>query len=143
MKRKKRAIDFWTSQRWLWFLMIPLYITMVVYAATTDALAPRIISKTAAPYQAIDFEIIFPTSDPDRKLLSPTIEPFDGERRKININEADAWMLTAIPGIGDVLAERIILFRDQRGKFEALDELTWVEGIGAGLYETLKKYLEI
>lgn len=48
----------------------------------------------------------------------------------VNINTADADTLTALPGIGQVLAERIVAYRRQNGPFRAIEEITNVEGIG-------------
>ena len=48
----------------------------------------------------------------------------------VNINTADADTLTALPGIGRVLAERIVAYRRQNGSFRAIEEITNVEGIG-------------
>lgn len=48
----------------------------------------------------------------------------------VNINTADADTLAALPGIGRVLAERIVAYRRQNGSFRAIEEITKVEGIG-------------
>ena len=48
----------------------------------------------------------------------------------VNINTADADTLTALPGIGQVLAKRILAYRQQNGPFRAVEEITNVEGIG-------------
>lgn len=48
----------------------------------------------------------------------------------VNINTADADTLTALPGIGQVLAERILAYRQQNGSFRAVEEIMKVEGIG-------------
>lgn len=48
----------------------------------------------------------------------------------VNINTADADTLTALPGIGQVLAERILAYRRQNGPFRAVEEIMKVEGIG-------------
>ncbi|MDR1634847.1 MAG: helix-hairpin-helix domain-containing protein [Bifidobacteriaceae bacterium] len=60
---------------------------------------------------------------------------------KINVNQADAQALTALPGIGPVLAGRIVAFREANGPFGGLDDLGEVSGIGskilAGLAEAV------
>lgn len=48
----------------------------------------------------------------------------------VNINTADADTLTSLPGIGQVLAERIVAYRRQNGPFRAVEEIMKVEGIG-------------
>ena len=48
----------------------------------------------------------------------------------VNINTADVDTLTALPGIGRVLAERIVAYRRQNDPFRAVEEIMKVEGIG-------------
>jgi competence protein ComEA len=51
--------------------------------------------------------------------------------RKINVNRASAEVLTALPGIGPVLAQRIVDFREANGPFSGLNDLLEVTGIGS------------
>ena len=48
----------------------------------------------------------------------------------ISINEAEKSEIMALPGIGEVLADRIIAFRDEHGGFSSAEELLYVEGVG-------------
>ena len=50
---------------------------------------------------------------------------------KININTASAVVLETLPGIGPVLAERIITYRTENGPFSSVEALSKVEGIGS------------
>jgi competence protein ComEA len=56
----------------------------------------------------------------------------------VNINVAGAEELDALKGIGPVLAERIIEYREANGSFQSLDELSEVSGIGTSLLEQLR-----
>ncbi|WP_456385937.1 ComEA family DNA-binding protein [Desulfolithobacter sp.] len=49
---------------------------------------------------------------------------------KVNINTADARELATLPGIGMVKAEAIIKYRQEKGNFKTIKELTKVKGIG-------------
>ena len=48
----------------------------------------------------------------------------------IDLNTADTHMLEALPGIGPVLAGRIVAYRQQHGTFSSIDELLEINGIG-------------
>lgn len=49
----------------------------------------------------------------------------------INLNSASAAELEQLPGVGPVLAERIVEYRTQHGGFAHVDELSNVPGLGA------------
>ena len=55
----------------------------------------------------------------------------------VNINLAGKEELMALPGIGDVLAQRIIAYRDSNGDFSAPEGLMYVEGIGEKRVEAI------
>jgi len=57
---------------------------------------------------------------------------------KININTANATMLQALPGIGPVLSERIIEYRNQNGFFGVIDDIKDVSGIAEKKFEGIK-----
>ena len=56
----------------------------------------------------------------------------------IGINSAPAKDLAALPGIGSKIAERIIIYRENSGGFNSLEELDNVPGIGKKKTEALK-----
>lgn len=56
---------------------------------------------------------------------------------KININTAGAVELDKLPGVGPVLAERIIQYRTEHGPFARTEDLENVSGIGAKTYEKM------
>lgn len=56
----------------------------------------------------------------------------------VNINTATKDELTTLPGIGDVLAQRIISYRTRNGGFLSIEELMNVDGIGEKRFEDLK-----
>ncbi len=47
----------------------------------------------------------------------------------------------SVPGIGESLAKRIVQFRDKNGRFEKVDDLMKVQGIGEKSIEKLRPYL--
>lgn len=62
----------------------------------------------------------------------------DSITRLIDVNAAPAESLTMLPGIGPVLAERIVADREANGPFRSLDELDRVRGIGPRTIEKLR-----
>ena len=55
----------------------------------------------------------------------------------VNINTAGVEELDTLPGIGEVLAARIVEYRNSLGVFESLEQLDEVKGIGPGTLEQI------
>ena len=63
------------------------------------------------------------------------------EENKISINNADLKELTTLPGIGEIVAQRIIDYRNNNGSFTCLEDIKLVKGIGESKYEKFKEYI--
>ena len=61
----------------------------------------------------------------------------------ININTANAEELQSIPRVGPVLAQKIIDYRNSIGRFNSVEELTEVSGIGKATLEKIRPYISI
>lgn len=59
----------------------------------------------------------------------------------VNINTATAAELQSLPGIGPVLAQRIIDYREANGPFRSVGELGMVSGIGEKKLEDIWDYV--
>jgi len=62
---------------------------------------------------------------------------------KVNINSASAGELEQLPGIGPVLAQRIVEYRTQHGPFRTVKDLTKVPGIGEKKFSSLEPYVTV
>ena len=69
--------------------------------------------------------------------IRPIITETEPAETALNINTATAEELEALPGIGPVLAGRILAYREENGGFRAVEELTKVEGFGTGTLEDI------
>jgi competence protein ComEA len=67
----------------------------------------------------------------------------DQSPQKIDINRAEPWLLDAIPGIGETLAERIVDYRSQNGPFKRIEDLLKVNGIGSATLENMKDFITV
>lgn len=65
------------------------------------------------------------------------------EEKSINLNDADLETLIRLPGIGQITAQKIIDLRSQKSKFENLEELMEVKGIGKVKFNKIEKFLYI
>ena len=60
------------------------------------------------------------------------------KNEKININTATQTELETLPGIGPATSLKIINYREENGKFETIEEIKEVSGIGDAKYENIK-----
>ena len=75
-----------------------------------------------------------------RSPLAPVDSPVD---TKVNLNRATIEELQQLPGIGPVLAQRIIARREAKGRYHAVEELLDVNGIGRVRLERLRPLLVV
>lgn len=61
----------------------------------------------------------------------------------VNINNAGAEELQAVRGIGPVLAERVVSYRQSNGQFKKLEDLRQVKGIGTAKFEKIKDQITL
>lgn len=61
----------------------------------------------------------------------------------VDLNTATVEELTTLPGIGEVIAQRIVTYRQTHGPFTSLEELMQVEGIGEKRIEGIRNYVTL
>jgi competence protein ComEA len=104
----------------------------------TDADPSRL--NLAAPLsdgQELNVPFQIPTPLPGTALPAST-----PAGKKINLNTATLEELDSLPGIGPVLAQRIIDFRQTYGPFQSVDDLLRVKGIGSALLDKIRDLVE-
>lgn len=95
---------------------------------------PVLVSAALAPTADPARE---PRAEPQRSAaVSDTVRPLD-------LNRATASDLDALPGIGPVLAGRILEYRRRHGGFTRVEELLGVVGIGPRLMERLSRLVRV
>jgi competence protein ComEA len=108
------------------------------------------LEKAGGPPSAVPANPTVPTGtriELDREGL-PRLSRMNGETLltlglALDLNRATAEDLDALPGIGPVLAKRIIDYRQGHGPFKKIDDLMEVSGIGRKKLEKLKPYVVI
>jgi competence protein ComEA len=61
----------------------------------------------------------------------------------ISLNGADATQLQDLPGVGPVLAERIVAYRDANGPFQTVEDLLDVPGIGEAKLAAMRDLVSV
>jgi competence protein ComEA len=62
---------------------------------------------------------------------------------RVDLNTADVSALDGLPGIGPVLAQKILDWRNEHGRFASVDQLREVSGIGESKFAALKSKVRI
>lgn len=93
--------------------------------------------------KVVEKECICPNIKNDSCLnneIEDTITNKDNNKL-ININTATKEELETISGLGESKANNIIKYREEHGKFNSIEEIKNVSGIGETLYEKIKIYI--
>ena len=76
----------------------------------------------------------------DEEIDSESIESNE-KIQLVNINAADAQTLMTLPGIGETRAAAIIEYRQQKGKFETIEDIMNVKGIKTGIFSKISSLI--
>jgi competence protein ComEA len=79
---------------------------------------------------------------PNMREIAQT-SPKTAIHSRLDLNRASAGELESLPGIGTVLAQRVIAFRESVGRFQKIEDLRGVKGIGAKKFERLKSFVMV
>lgn len=62
---------------------------------------------------------------------------------KVDINTASEAELTELPGVGPVTAQKIVDYRNTNGKFDIIDDIKNVSGIGDKKFEQIREKIKV
>lgn len=114
---------------------------MVIIIYTKEEVKNSNIIKNVI--KVVEKECICPNIQNDSCLndeIEDTITNND-TNKLININTATKEELETITGLGEAKASNIIKYREENGKFNSIEDLKNVSGIGETLYEKIKIYI--
>ena len=105
----------------------------------------KLYQKNLAPLPIVeDISMSGQSFTTDTTMSHPLL---DGKTEPLNqvilLNSANVEMLEKVPGIGPVTAERIIIYRSKYGRFQSLEEMKKIKGIGEKTFIKIKPYLAI
>lgn len=108
----------------------------VLAAGGFSELAAQEAINLAAPVKD-GSQIIVPAQGGGSKKFMPV------ERTRLDINAADQADLEGLPGIGPVIAENILKYREENGYFTSVEAIQEVPGIGPAIYEQIKDLITV
>jgi competence protein ComEA len=75
--------------------------------------------------------------------VAPDAEPGVARESRVDLNRAGVAELEQLPGIGRVLAQRVVDWRGAHGRFKSVDELSNVKGIGSKKLAQIKPLVRV
>lgn len=116
---------------------------------TTDAdsksinLAQKLTDEAVVYVATVGENAASVSSNTGQSSTSGTSEVASQKGNKVNLNTADLSELQTISGIGQKRAQDILDYREANGKFNSVDDLKNVSGVGAKTLEKLKEYVTV
>lgn len=101
------------------------------------------IKIPSASEEDIGDEDIIDSKSGDNIIIKENAVPSNNSTQTININKATEKEFETLPGIGPSLASKIIEYRNQNGKFESIEDIKNVNGIGDNKYEKIKDLITV
>ncbi|WP_448338453.1 ComEA family DNA-binding protein [Chloroflexus aurantiacus] len=102
--------------------------------ASAPATTTGMVAEQPAPSSDVQIaepgEVASPVAETGQAEEKEEVSAEGTEPALVDINRADRETLIALPGIGPVLADRIIAYREAHGPFKSVDDLTAISGIG-------------
>ena len=94
------------------------------------------------PYEISKSSKASPISN-EQKIKQTSSISENALKEKIDLNSAPAYQLELLPQIGPVLSQRIINYRETKGKFQKIEDLLKVPGIGSKTFDKIKDLITV
>ena len=101
------------------------------------------IKIPSASEEDIGDEDIIDSKSGDNIIIEENTVSSNNSTQTININKATEKEFETLPGIGPSLASKIIEYRNQNGKFESIEDIKNVNGIGDNKYEKINDLITV
>ena len=116
--------------------------------SSTPLLIPISTPTATPPTEPAPTPTLSPTSTPSptataTPMPTTTPNPTPEQSEKININTAGYEELQKITGVGPVIAQRIVDYRNAHGPFQKLEDIKKIQGIGDITFEKMKDEITI
>ena len=100
----------------------------------------RTLARAAQPEISIQSTSPLAASE---AAFNPSRMPKRPTAGKLDLNRATEHDFEALPGIGPVLAERIVEYRRVRGAFRDIEQLRFVKGIGKKKLDRIRSFVRV
>lgn len=89
-------------------------------------------------------KIYIPSQDEETMIIEEGANSnYETQETVVNINKASSEQLQELNGIGKSLADTIVRYREENGKFKDIEELLNVPGIGDSKFANIKEFVKI
>lgn len=101
------------------------------------------VEETSETEDTAEVSAVLPVSDEEETTEALDIQVEEESEGLVNINTATRAELETLPGIGEVISQRIVDYREENGPFETVEEIMLVSGIGEKKFEAIRSMITV
>lgn len=133
-KRLTESLAFTKNEQTVFLFLTTVFLSGVAVQGYKNYIG----EQTPVPFDSAAQDSVFLARSASATDSLPPAAP-----KIVNINTASKQDLMTLPGIGEAMAERIMLRRNEKGRFRTPQELRTVKGIGEKKLEKLLPLIEV